>query len=119
MAVADKKITYTAAEVAELIRPLAQSVELLQKENAALKRKLEHMNEVFANAQTGNIALCGMAIAEADWIRALKYATRSSISFSCRRSASFKLIALCCKFKDSVGDGSAMYHVNERKNISS
>ena len=30
MAVADKKITYTAAEVAELIRPLAQSVELLQ-----------------------------------------------------------------------------------------
>ena len=30
---------------------------------------------VFANAQTGNIALCGMAIAEADWIRALKYAT--------------------------------------------
>ena len=51
MAAADKKITYTAAEVAELIRPLAQSVELLQKENAELKRKLEHMNEVFANAQ--------------------------------------------------------------------
>ena len=51
MAAADKKMTYTAAEVAELIRPLAQSVELLQKENAELKRKLEHMNEVFANAQ--------------------------------------------------------------------
>ena len=30
---------------------------------------------VFANAQTGNIALCGLAIAEADWTRALKYAT--------------------------------------------
>ena len=29
---------------------------------------------VFANAQTGNIALCGMAIAETDWISALKYA---------------------------------------------
>ena len=51
MAAADKKITYSAAEVAELIRPLAQSVELLQKENEELKRKLEHMNEVFANAQ--------------------------------------------------------------------
>ena len=51
MAAADKKITYTAAEVAELIRPLAQSVELLQKENEELKRKLEHMNEVFANDQ--------------------------------------------------------------------
>ena len=44
MAAADKKITYTAAEVAELIRPLTQSVEALQKENAELKRKLEHMN---------------------------------------------------------------------------
>ena len=51
MAAADKKITYTAAEVAELIRPLSQSIEALQKENAELKRKLEHMNEVFANAQ--------------------------------------------------------------------
>ena len=51
MAAADKKSTYTAAEVAELIRPLAQSVELLQKENAELKRKLEHMNEIFATAQ--------------------------------------------------------------------
>ena len=51
MAAADKKSTYTAAEVAELIRPLAESIALLQKENAELKRKLEHMNEVFANAQ--------------------------------------------------------------------
>ena len=51
MAAENKKSTYTAAEVAELIRPLADSVELLQKENAELKRKLEHMNEVFANAQ--------------------------------------------------------------------
>lgn len=51
MTAANSKITYTAAEVAELIRPLSQSVEALQKENAALKRKLEHMNEVLANAQ--------------------------------------------------------------------
>ena len=29
MAAADKKITYTAAEVADLIRPLSQSVEAL------------------------------------------------------------------------------------------
>ena len=41
MAAADRKITYTAAEVAELIRPLTQSVEALQKENAELERKLE------------------------------------------------------------------------------
>ena len=51
MAAADRKITYTAAEVAELIRPLTQSVEALQKENTELKRKLEHMNEILANAQ--------------------------------------------------------------------
>jgi len=51
MAAADRKITYTAAEVAELIRPLTQSVEALQKENAELKQKLEHMNEILANAQ--------------------------------------------------------------------
>ena len=51
MAAADKKITYTAVEVAELIRPLTQSVEALQKENEELKRKLEHMNEILANAQ--------------------------------------------------------------------
>ena len=51
MAAADRKITYTAAEVAELIHPLTQSVEALQKENAELKQKLEHMNEILANAQ--------------------------------------------------------------------
>ena len=51
MAAADKKITYTAAEVAELIRPLTQSVEALQKENTELKRKLEALNEILANAQ--------------------------------------------------------------------
>ena len=51
MAAADKKSTYTAAEVAELICPLADSIALLQKENAELQRKLEHTNEVFANAQ--------------------------------------------------------------------
>ena len=56
MAAADKKITYTAAEVAELIRPLTQSVEALQKENAELKRKLEHMNEILANAQRARLA---------------------------------------------------------------
>ena len=59
MAAADKKSTYTAAEVAELIRPLADSVELLQKENAELKRKLEHMNEVFANAQRARFGQSG------------------------------------------------------------
>ena len=51
MATMQQKSTYSAAEVADMIRPLAQSVEQLQKENAELKRKLEHMNEVFANAQ--------------------------------------------------------------------
>lgn len=51
MAAAGRKITYTAAEVAELIHPLTQSVEALQKENAELKHKLEHMNEILANAQ--------------------------------------------------------------------
>ena len=51
MTAANEKTIYTAAEVAELIRPLSQSIELLQNENAELKRKLEHMNEVFANAQ--------------------------------------------------------------------
>lgn len=51
------KTTFTAAEVAELIRPLRQSIELPQKENAKLKRKLEHMNEVFANAQLARFGL--------------------------------------------------------------
>lgn len=53
MTAADKKTTYTAAKVAKLIHPLTQSVEALQKENAELKRKLEHMNEVLTNAQGG------------------------------------------------------------------
>ena len=56
MAAADRKITYTAAEVAELIRPLTLSVEALQKENAELKRTLEHMNEILANAQRARFA---------------------------------------------------------------
>jgi len=51
VAAENNKTTFTAAEVAELIRPLNQSVELFQKENAKLKRMLEHINEVLANAQ--------------------------------------------------------------------
>ena len=47
MAAADKKTTYTAAEVAVL-----EDTILKQKQEIdELKRKLEHMNEVFANAQ--------------------------------------------------------------------
>lgn len=68
MGAADKKTTYTAAEVAELIRPLAQSVELLQKENAELKRKLEHMNEVFANAQRAQRAQYGQSSAKKAYV---------------------------------------------------
>ena len=44
MPTAELKTTYTAAEVAALIQSL-------QEENAELRRKLEHMNEVFLNAQ--------------------------------------------------------------------
>lgn len=51
MAAAKEKNTFTAAEVAELLRPLNQSIQALQEENAALKKKLEHMNEIFINAQ--------------------------------------------------------------------
>ena len=51
MAAADKKSTYTVAEVAELIRPLADTIAKQKAEIDELKRKLEHMNEVFANAQ--------------------------------------------------------------------
>ena len=43
---------------------------------------------------------------------------RCSISVCCWRSAAFKLIALCCKSNASVGEGSALYCINERKNIS-
>ena len=46
MATAKVKNTYTAAEVAVLESKLQQQ----QKENDALKKKLEHMNEFFANA---------------------------------------------------------------------
>ena len=47
MAAAEKKTTYTAAEVAVL-----EDTILKQKQEIdELKRKLEHMNEVFANAQ--------------------------------------------------------------------
>lgn len=47
MAAADKKTTYTAAEVAVLEEKIQQQ----QAQIEELKRKLEHMNEVFANAQ--------------------------------------------------------------------
>ena len=47
MAVKQQKITYTAAEVAALEDKIQQQ----QNEIEDLKRKLEHMNEVFANAQ--------------------------------------------------------------------
>ena len=57
MTAANSKITYTAAEVAELIRSLSQSVEALQKENTALKRKLEHMHFVGWNVMPGVDAL--------------------------------------------------------------
>lgn len=51
MAAADKKSIYTAAEVAELIRPLADTIAKQKAEIDELRRKLEHMNEVFAYAQ--------------------------------------------------------------------
>ena len=47
MAAADKKTTYTAAEVAVLEDTILKQ----KQEIGELKRKLEHMNEVFANAQ--------------------------------------------------------------------
>ena len=47
MAAADRKSTYTAAEVAVLKDRIAKQ----QEEIDQLKCKLEHMNEVFANAQ--------------------------------------------------------------------
>ena len=47
MAAKQQKITYTAAEVAVLEDKIQQQ----QNEIEDLKRKLEHMNEVFANAQ--------------------------------------------------------------------
>ncbi len=47
MAAADKKMTYTATEVAVLESQIQQQ----QAEIEALKKKLEHMNEILANAQ--------------------------------------------------------------------
>ena len=47
MAAADKKIAYTAADVAILEETILKQ----KAEIEELKRKLEHMNEVFANAQ--------------------------------------------------------------------
>ena len=47
MAAENKKSTYTAAEVAALEDTIAKR----KAEIDELKRKLEHMNEVFANAQ--------------------------------------------------------------------
>ena len=47
MAAEDKKITYTAADVAILEETILKQ----KAEIEELKRKLEHMNEVFANAQ--------------------------------------------------------------------
>ena len=47
MAAKQKKNTYTAAEVAVLENKIQEQ----QAQIEELKRKLEHMNEVFANAQ--------------------------------------------------------------------
>lgn len=47
MAAAEKKTTYTAAEVAALESKLQQ----LLAENDTLKKKLDHMSEILANAQ--------------------------------------------------------------------
>ena len=54
MAAADKKTTYTAAEVAVLedtIQSQQNQIQAQQEQIDELKRKLDHMNEVFANAQ--------------------------------------------------------------------
>ena len=47
MAAADKKTSYSAAEVAVLEDTILKQKQEIEE----LKRKLEHMNEVFANAQ--------------------------------------------------------------------
>ena len=54
MVAADKKSTYSAAEVAVLestIQALQSQIQAQQAQIEELKRKLDHMNEVFANAQ--------------------------------------------------------------------
>ena len=53
MAAENKKSTYTAAEVAALEDTIAKQ----KAEIDELKRKLEHMNEVFANAQRARFGL--------------------------------------------------------------
>lgn len=47
MAAANEKTTYTAAEVAALENKIQEQ----QAQIEELKRRLDHMNEVFANAQ--------------------------------------------------------------------
>ena len=54
MAAAKAKNTYTAAEVAALentIQTQQGQIEAQQAQIEELKRKLDHMNEIFANAQ--------------------------------------------------------------------
>ena len=54
MAAAQKKNTYTAAEVAVLESTIQNQQSQIQEQQAQieeLKRKLDHMNEIFANAQ--------------------------------------------------------------------
>ena len=47
MATPQQKTTYSVAEVAAL----EETILKLKTENDELRRKLEHMNEIFANAQ--------------------------------------------------------------------
>ena len=58
MAAAKVKKTYTAAEVAALentIQTQQGQIEAQQAQIEELKRKLDHMNEVFANAQRARL----------------------------------------------------------------
>lgn len=51
MAKANTKKTYTAAEVDTIVQPLQDTIKSQQEQIDELKKKLEHMNEVFLNAQ--------------------------------------------------------------------
>lgn len=51
MTAAKEKTTFTAAEVAYIVQSLQAIIQSQQEGIEALKRKLGHMNEVFANAQ--------------------------------------------------------------------
>ena len=51
MTTKQQKSTYTAAEVDSIVQPLQATIQNQQAQIDELKRKLEHMNEVFANAQ--------------------------------------------------------------------